>query len=64
MKSKSYALKPWWPRTPLNQPQPGAGVTRPARLVLFRRQVALAAQLLNVPADTQARVLAAVDQIL
>jgi hypothetical protein len=64
MKSKSYALKPWWPRTPLNQSQPGDGATLPERLALFRRQVAVAAQLLGVSADTQARVVAAVDQIL
>jgi hypothetical protein len=64
MKSKSYALKPWWPRTPVNQPQPGVAATLPDRLALFRHRVALAAQLLDVSADTQARVVAAVDQIL
>jgi hypothetical protein len=64
MKSKSYALKPWRPRTPVNQPQPGVAATLPDRLALFRHQVALAAHLLDVSADTRDRVMAAVDQIL
>jgi hypothetical protein len=64
VKSKSYELKPWWPRTPLNQPPLKAEAALPKPLALFRRQVALAAQLLHVPADIRDRVMAAVDQIL
>jgi hypothetical protein len=41
--------------------QPGASATLPA---LFRRQVALAAQMLGVSTDIQNRVVAAVGQIL
>ena len=63
MKSISYALKPWWPRTPGNQPQPGAGATLPDRLALYRHQVALAAQLLDVSDEIQDRVVAAVDHL-
>ena len=63
MKSISYALKPWWPRTPGNQPQPDAGATLPDRLALFRHQVALAARLLGVAVEIQDRVVAAVDQL-
>ena len=63
MKTKSYALKPWWPRTPGNDAQPGAGATLPDRLALFRHQVALAARLLGVAVEIQDRVVAAVDQL-
>ena len=64
MKSKSYALKPWWPRTPGNHPQPGAGATLPDRLALFHHDVALAARRLGVSVEIQDRVVAAVDQLL
>jgi len=60
MKPKSYALKPWWPRTIDADPSPTTTLTRLDPLAVFRQQVAIEVRRLGLPVKLQDYVVSAV----